>query len=278
MEIAGQTWTWCGSLEDVAKPTAAEIAELTELLSARATSLQEAAAAGDMQRINDLNEEMATALDRLRSLQRGARRRDDKPAPQGTRNLVLDALAELGAPVEGRMMSQYLLARFGQEVPTSRYASLRRDERRAGDMTLNRPSLVAVLDSSHFTPVHGLLARSTWPLESRIAAPRSKRVFLLQATRTMITKLPWLREAESSVAGAVERLAADVARTVPGATQGAWTSLDVDMATHAIDAELEVLLEVDLPQRLEAAERATRLSPMEQLFGSEGLRVVEGGR
>lgn len=256
----------------------AEIAALSATLAERAAAMTEAVARGDMPRISDLNEEIATALDRLRVLQRGARRRNDQPAPQGTRNLVLDALAELGAPVEGRMMSRYLGARFGQDVPTSRYASLRRDERRAGELTLTRPSLVAVLDSSHFTAVPGLLARSNWPLESRIAAPRSKRVFLLQATRTMITKLPWLREAEASLAGQVERLAADVARTVPGATSGAWTSLDVDTAIGAMDAELEVLLEVDLPQRREAAERASRLSPMEQLFGSEGLRVVEGGR
>lgn len=256
----------------------AEIATLTATLAERTAAMQQAVARGDMTRVNDLNEEMATALDRLRVLQRGARRRGDQAAPQGTRNLVLDALAELGAPVEGRMMSRYLAARFGQEVPTSRYASLRRDERRSGELALSRPSLAAVLESSHLTAVPGLLARSNWPLESRIAAPRSKRVFLLQATRTMITKLPWLREAEASVAGQVERLAADVARTVPGATSGAWTSLDVDAAIGAIDAELEVLLEVDLPQRREAAERASRLSPMEQLFGSEGLRAVQGGR
>lgn len=256
----------------------AEIAALTATLAERAAAMQQAVARGDMAGINDLNEEIATALDRLRVLQRTARRRDDQPAPQGTRNLVLDALAELGAPVEGRMMSRYLRARFGQDVPTSRYASLRRDERRAGELALTRPSLVAVLDSSHFIPVPGLLARSNWPLESRIAAPRSKRVFLLQATRTMITKLPWLREAEASVAGEVERLAADVARTVPGAAPVAWTPLDVETSVSAIDAELEVLLEVDLPQRREAAERALRLSPLEQLFGSEGLRAVEGGR
>lgn len=255
-----------------------EITALTAAVADRAQAMQEAATRGDMQRIDDLTEEMATALARLRVLQRGTGRREEQTAPQGTRNLVLDALAELGAPVEGRMMSRYLAARFGQDVPTSRYASLRRDEKRAGDVALTRPTLVAVLDSSHLTAVPGLLARSTWPLESRIAAPRSKRVYLLQATRSMITKLPWLRDAEASVAGQVERLAADVARTVPGAAPGAWTSLDVDTAVRAIDAELDVLLEVDLPQRREAAARAQNLAPVDQLFGSEGLRVVEGGR
>ena len=250
---------------------------VTQTLATRTSAMQAALAENDMNRFSDLNEEVAALSSRLRRLQ-GSHSRSRGRTPQGTRNLVLDALAELGVPVEGRMMTSYLAARFGQDVPTSRYASLRRDERRAGEATLNRPTLVTVLDSSHFTPIPGLLARSNWPLEARIAAPRSKRVFLLQATRAMVTKLPWLREAEEEVAKQVERLAVEVARTVPGAAAGPWAALDVTTAVDAIDAELAILLEVDLPQRQESAERAAALTPLEQLFGTEGLRVVEGGR
>lgn len=235
--------------------------------------MQEALASGDMNTFSQLNQEVSELSDQLTILQRPKRR--SRTTTQGTRDMVLDALAELGAPTEAKMMSRYVGARFGQEIAPSRYASLRRDDRRTGELAQHRPSLVVVLDSARFTPVPGLLARSTWPLEERIAAPRSRRVFLLQVTKAMINKLSWLREAEEHVADQVERLAADVARTVPGATKDAWSGLDVDAAVAAIDAELAVLLDIDKPQREEAARRAQALTSMEQLFGTEGLRVVE---
>jgi hypothetical protein len=87
-----------------------------------------------------------------------------------------------------------------------------------------------------------------------------------------------LRDAQEDVATQVERLAVEVARTVPGAVVGPWTGIDVATAIDAVDAELAVLLEVDLLQREQAAERAEALSPLEQLFGTDGLRVLEGGR
>lgn len=252
-----------------------EVQALTEALGARTAEMRSALDRGDLDGFSRLNEQVAELSDRLLVLQRPKRR--SRTTAQGSRDVVLDALAELGAPTEGKMMSRYVAARFGQDIPPSRYASLRRDDRRAGELALSRPSLVPVLDSSRFMPVPGLLARSTWPLEDRIAAPRSKRVFLLQVARSMVGKLAWLREAEAEVARSVERLAAEVASTVPGATQDLWTDIDIDLAVEAIDAELAVLLEIDKPQREEAARRASALRSTEQLFGTEGLRVVEGG-
>ncbi len=51
----------------------AEITALSATLAERAAALQEAVATGDTERIKDLNEEMTTALHRLRVLERGAR-------------------------------------------------------------------------------------------------------------------------------------------------------------------------------------------------------------
>ena len=261
-----------GSVEEGTRKVEAVLKQL----AARTAAMQEALALGDMNAFSQLNQDVAELSDQLRLLQRP--KRGSRTSTQGSRDMVLDALAELGAPTEAKMMSRYVAARFSQQIPTSRYASLRRDDRRTGELAERRPSLVPVLDSARFTPVPGLLARSTWPLEDRIAAPRSRRVFLLQVTKAMMNKLSWLREAEADVAGQVERLAADVARTVPGATKNAWSGLDVDTAVLAIDAELAVLLEIDRPQREAAARRGAVLTSMEQLFGTEGLRVVETGK
>ena len=194
-------------------------------------------------------------------------------AVETTRRGVVDSLLALGAPTDSKLMSRLLAGPFGELIPASRISALIECDPRVSEASPAPPRVIPVLDSVRFRPQRGLLALSTWPLEERISAPRSRRVFLLKVTRQLLAMLHQLGDADT--ARHIERLAVTVARSVRGAAEG-WGGIDVERATKAIDAELAVLLDLDRPQREDAARRLRMLSAAEPTCGRAEARTEEG--
>src|SRR5690554_4294993 len=246
--------------------------------------LQGAFEAGDAAAVDQLMSELAAAERRRnRAMQRalatgGRGQRSVLPV----REQVARVLGLLGRPAAVSLIRQVAAARYGDEIPGPRLASLRRDEHRSwrsahdgAARAAGRPVyVVPALTYDRLAPVRGLLALSSWPLELRLVGPASHRVDVLHIADKLARELaaapdaPWASEVES----VLWRLAA----TVPGATGRG--ELDPQQVREAVAFELAQLQEADAAERAEAAARAReQLDEEHQLFGSR-LAAVPGGR
>ena len=192
------------------------------------------------------------------------------------RQTVTAALAEIGVPVKARVAADYADARFGERVDPRAFSALRRDERRAWASRSPRPTyIVPALEGRYFQPIRGLLALSDWPLERRLIGPWSERADHLAATAQLARQLAWLNERDPHVAERLASVVAGMARSIPGAVEGA--EVDTARVVAAAEAEREELTARDDPWRLEAAARARHvLGPTEQLWGSQVRVIAEG--
>jgi hypothetical protein len=238
----------------------------------------------------------ATAADRLMSELSAAERRRNRVMQRAlagggrghraalpVREQVARVLALLSRPVSVSMIREVAAARYGDQIPGPRLASLRRDEHRswrsAHDSASGRAGarpvyIVPALTYDRLAPVRGLLALSSWPLELRIVAPASHRVDMLHATGRLAGELAGGPDA--GWAPEVERVLWRLAETVPGATTGG--TLDPTTVRAAVDAELTQISDSDAAERAAAAGRATgQLDDERLLFGSR-LTVLAGGR
>ncbi len=198
------------------------------------------------------------------------------PSPaRSARQVVAGALAEIGVACRARVVTDYAQARFGQRVEPRTLAALRRDERRAWDKSSARPTyIVPALEGRYFQPVRGLLTLSDWPLERRLIGPWSERADHLAATAQLARQLAWLSERDTTVAGRLAPVVAEMAASIPGAVDG--PGLDTARVEGAAQAELGPLAERDEPWRREAAARARGQLPREQQLWGVTVGAVAG--
>jgi hypothetical protein len=191
------------------------------------------------------------------------------------RDQVLTSLRMLTRPSAARLIVDVARARFGENLPPGRLASLRRDDERSYQRAPgSRPAyLVPALSHDRLAPVRGLVALSSWPLEVRIIAPASPRVDMLHALAALIDTSE--KHKETAWARSLERILWRLARTVPDAVDPR-SDLDLGRARNAVAVELAELADEDGAERLEAAARARgQLDDHGQLFGVR-MHVVDG--
>jgi hypothetical protein len=209
----------------------------------------------------------------------GAGGRFDAAPP--IREQLSSVLGLLGRPAAVALIREVATARFGEPIQASRLASLRRDEQRswvaahrpAGHArSLGRPAyIVPALTFDRFAPVRGMLALSSWALETRIIAPASLRVDVLHILLRLIDELA--RDPEASWAPNVRRMVWRFARSVAGAIDNRH-GFGYQQIRDAAQRELELVAATDAAERREAADRAReQLDPEAQLFGAT-LRIA----
>ncbi|GIJ51759.1 hypothetical protein Val02_86450 [Virgisporangium aliadipatigenens] len=187
------------------------------------------------------------------------------------REQVHTALSLLSVPAAPRLVVQVHHAFFGEDVPSAKLTSLRRDEERSfRSAPFARPYyLCAALTADRLAPARGLLAVSTWPLEHRIVGPLSPRVDFLTAA----VRVAEHAERLSKVDGGVARLLWMFGANIPGAASGIGTAAPAAVI-RAARAELDSHTGVDRSHRTAAAARArAHLDDVGQLFGTQ-LRAV----
>lgn len=191
------------------------------------------------------------------------------------RELVLDAVDEIGVPSSPTTISEFSRIMTGAGIDTTRFASLRRDEERAARRdAAARPAWVApAISSSRLTAMPRMFTSSAWPLERRIVGPRSARVDHLRATLAFLDRYERLQSAGATQADPMELLAIRFARGVPGAT-AAGVKIDVQRVRDATLAELAAIEKEDTAERQEAAKRLQKYREHDTVWG---LPIIDGG-
>lgn len=132
------------------------------------------------------------------------------------RDMVLNAIEDLGCLAFSREVMLYAQARYGRQVPAARFGTLSKDEQAAYDSKRPRAVFLAHgLTSERFEPIKRLWARSDWPLWMRIVAPTTGRVQHLQMTVALCRIAISIGESAADPE-MLKILAADHARDVPG--------------------------------------------------------------
>lgn len=259
-------------------PDDVEVAQVLTEITDLQRKLLRAYESGDAAAVDRLVSELSAAERRRnRAMQRsveGSRRSWRASLP--VREQVARVLSLAGRPTGVSLIRDLAAARFGDQIPGPRLASLRRDEHRswrsAHDTSASRAGgrpvyVVPALTYDRLAPVRGLLALSSWPLELRLIAPASHRVDVLHIADRLAQELASAPEA--GWAPEVERLLWRLASSVPGATDRPG-GLSPDAVRAAVAAELAQVLEADQAERVEAAERArAQLDTEQQLFGAQ---------
>lgn len=180
------------------------------------------------------------------------------------REQVHQALTLLTVPAAPRLISAVHEAFFAGAIPGARLTSLRRDEERSfRTAPFARPYyLCAALTADYLSPVRGLFAVSTWPMEKRVIGSLSPRVDYLVAAIQISGSLQRISEPSRAATRLLWRFAANI----PGAAGGGQP--DAEVISDAARAELAVHADADAAARKTAATRARRqLDDTQQLFG-----------
>ncbi|GGM80723.1 hypothetical protein GCM10007977_097770 [Dactylosporangium sucinum] len=255
----------------VSESNSAAIEALERRIDRLRGELRRAATAGDRTHARALRAELRRAEhawdDALADLEE---RSTPAPAPDrkappmlSIREQVHHALTLLGVPAAPKLIIAVHDAFFPGELVAARLTSLRRDEERSFKVApFGRPYyLCPALTADLLSPARGLLAISTWPLESRVVGPLSARVdFLIGAIRIAqrVAQLP-------DDAHDARRLLWRFAASIPGAAG----EVDPKTVAEQAQAELDVHLDADAADRAAAAGRARdRLDGAEALFGA----------
>ena len=192
------------------------------------------------------------------------------------RQVVLDVLEDCGTLLYSRELSNIARAIYGRQVPASRFGGLARDEANSFESSRPRPVyLCHGLTHDRGLAIKRLWGRSDWPLAERIVAPTTGRAQHLRVTAALceiaLDRVDTTAEPET-----LHILAADHASDLPGVKVKRG---DFELK-HWRDVARELLEDVgpeDEQKREDAAERLSRLSPRQQLFGApeQMLVVVE---
>lgn len=248
------------ALEDPA-PDLHEVARQQHLLRSRATSA-------------------STLADRLAAgslASRGGGSSLRASAARPVRETLLDGMEEFSVPVQANVISEYCSLRYGVDVPTRQFASLRRDEEKAFRRNPTaRPSwIIPALHVRYLTAMPREMTVSSWPLPRRLIGSRTLRVNLLHVLLVLTRRHA---EAEESPAqpyeGAYLRMAQryGVSLGKPVALSGLMTAGQItDLALE----ELARIEPVDVAEREEAAGKLAQKPPLVQAFGLP--RVIDGG-
>jgi hypothetical protein len=194
-----------------------------------------------------------------------ARRVVPLPRVNGTllsiREQVHHALTLLTVPAAPKLIIAVHEAFFPGELVAARLTSLRRDEERSFKVApYGRPFyLLPALTADLLAPARGLLAISTWALETRVVGPLSARVDFLVSAMKVAARIATLPDEVPAARRLLWRFAAGI----PGANG------TPDSVVEAAQAELAVHTEADHAHRTAAADRAReRLDDAERLFGA----------
>lgn len=288
VHVAAITSNACISMESTVYD---ELMRQDEVALRLARRVADALAAGDRAEAVRLTRELER---RLAETREDRSREDDVPAFQApptvvpvrkrtrstrsSRQVVTEALAEIGVPCRVRILADYVEARSGERIDSRAVAALRRDERQAWVKSSARPVfIVPALEGRFFQPVRGLLSLSDWTLERRLIGPWSERADHLAATAQLARQLAWLSTRDSTVAERLAPVVAGMARSIPGAVDG--REVDTGRVESAAKAEHAALAERDVPWREDAAGRAReQLTQEQQLWGARIGVVAEGER
>ncbi len=188
------------------------------------------------------------------------------------REQVHQALTVLTVAAAPKLIAAVHEAFFAGAMAGGQLTHLRRDEERSFRSAPHaRPYyLCGAVTADRLTPVRGLLAVSTWPLERRVIGSLSPRVDFLTAA---------IRVAEHVLRpGAAGPHALQLLRRFAASIPGAWADADEvspDTVMRAARAELDVHDHSDRVQRRAAAARASKqLDESQQLFGAAPLGVA----
>ena len=209
------------------------------------------------------------------------------PAPQAQGSLlplreqVYEALSLLQVPAAPKLIATVHEAFFGSTIPTTRVTSLKRDEERSfRSAPFARPYYIcAALSADYLSPSRGLLAVSTWPMETRVIGALSPRVDFLTAAIRVADAIERIPTPPATARQLLLRFAGNIpgAAAVPGTPASAGPDqVKPDVVRQAAQAELAVHSDTDTRLRKEAAARARKqLADAEQFFGvKEGFQVV----
>lgn len=200
--------------------------------------------------------------------------KSERASGASTRRTVAAALAEIGVPVQAKVITEYAEARFGERVDSRMFSALRRDERRAWGSSSPRPTyIVPTLEGRYFQPIRGVLALSDWPIERRLMGPWSERADHLAATAQLARQLAWLDSRDRDVATRLAPVVARMARSIPGAIEGG--TVDTARVIDAAQAELAEVAALDDPWRSEAGIRARQQLSLEQQLWGADVKVVD---
>ena len=202
--------------------------------------------------------------------------KQERASAGNSRRTVTASLAEIGVPVQARVISEYTEARFGERIDSRTFSALRRDEHRAWGSSSPRPTyIVPALEGRYFQPIRGVLALSDWPIERRLIGPWSERADHLAATAQLARQLAWLDSRDRDVAERLAPVVARMARSIPGAIEGG--AVDTARVIDAAEAELAEVAALDDPWRTEAGVRARQqLAPEQQMWGVD-IKVLRRG-
>jgi hypothetical protein len=203
-------------------------------------------------------------------------RRPGRPAGSlvPLREQVQHALTLLSVPAAPKLIVEVhtaFLGSGGGEITGAQLTHLRRDEERSfRSAPQARPYyLCSALTAEHLTPVRGLLAVSSWPLDRRMVGPLSPRVHFLTAAIRIAEQAAGQRApgARTEPRPAVARLLWRFAVNIPGALDRSGALSPAALA-DAARAELAAQADADRTQRAAGAELArSRLDSAGQLFG-----------
>ncbi len=257
---------------------AASIEVLEQKIVELRAAVRRAATSGDRAKARVLRTELRRAEDdwedALAELEPPAERTPPRTSVQPAASLlplreqVHHALTLLTVPAAPRLIVAVHEAFFSGEMVSARLTSLRRDEERSYRSAPNaRPYyLCPALTADLLAPARGLLAVSTWTMANRIVGPLSPRVHYLTSAIQVADYVTRLDDPRPAAARLLWRFAANI----PGAANGEVTP---EAVAKAARAELVIHEETDESDRQASAERALRMSAVEQLFGSR-LGVV----
>jgi hypothetical protein len=201
------------------------------------------------------------------------------------RELVLDALDDIGIMVHTNVLRLYLQAKNGRAIAPTRFGTLSKDEELAHIRFATERTgrhrvdwLCHGLTSDRGEAIRRFWARASWPLADRIVAPTSGRVMHYKIT---------MRLAEIASENAdtcadpdmLKFLAADHARDLPGIDKQFRKGVfDFQLWIDTAKELLTNCQQPDLEEREAAAQRlGSRIGEHHLLFGVPELYVLEGG-
>lgn len=184
------------------------------------------------------------------------------------RELVLDALDELGVPAPPRVVSDFAAVAHGWTLPAERFASLRRDEERAYDKApTSRPAwLVPAINALTLSALSRLVTHSAWEPARRVIGTRTLRTTHLRTLLRLLETADRLRGQPGAHREQLDALIVRFAESVPNALE-LGQSIDWAKVRTAAKAELARIDPADLEERHAAAERLAKLPERFQLWG-----------
>lgn len=216
-----------------------------------------------LEKRNKLEEELRQIDQQLKLNSATKERQKERGRP--VRVVVLDALEELGCVAYSREVALYVKARYGQDIPLTRFGTLGTDEKKAFGSDRSRPVyLCHGLTPERFEAIKRLWARSDWPLWTRIVAPTTGRVQHLQMTVKLCELALEVTNAASP--DSLKIIAADHARALPG-IRFQRGQFDLEEWRKIASFELEKWRQQDEDLRHSYAETLKAYEEESQLFG-----------